>query len=271
MTSKAPKSILKQPSNTGTLAADKAAADKAREVATTHAKIIHHQRELEDQISDTIVELCKFPLVRQQPYSSSNPAPSDSAAFKSGVRLFQPGDYDDLIEERNSEGLCGYTLCSNPRVRVKGGEWKIVGANILPKKEVEKWCSQACAKRAMYVKVQLNETAAWERAGIGSIEIELYEEPERKLTKEMSNLQLESQRDAVKIARDLALERGDTGDQGQERSVPVEVREKTVLKAAEEPSLANNHDSHLVLEGYKIKSGNNAQSASAGISTADIS
>jgi RNA polymerase II-associated protein 2 len=263
MTSKAPKSILKTPSRPGGLAADKAAAAKAREIATTHATIIHQQRELADQISDTIIELSKYPLVRERPYSSTNPAPSDVAAFRSGVRLFQPGDYDDLIEERNAEGLCGYTLCPKSRMRVAGGEWKIIGSNILPKKEVEKWCSQACAKRAMYVKVQLNETAAWERAGVGSIEIDLYEEPEQKLVKDMSKLHFHTQKDAARIARDLALERGDISGENARPSVPVSVMEKTTVHAAEEPTFGSysGNDGHLMLEGYKVKSGNGVQIA----------
>lgn len=258
MATKAPKSILKTPSNPGTLAADQASAAKAREIATTHAKIIHHRRDLEDQISDSIIELCKLPCVREPRYTSSNPSPSDIATFKSNIRLFQPGDYDDLIEERNANGSCGFTLCPSPRTRLRGGEWKIVGSNIIPKKEVEKWCSQACAKRAMYVKVQLNETAAWERAEFDSIEIELYEEPAQRIAKDMSNLQLETGRD-VKNARELALERGDTGGKGKDRPVPVVLQEKSVTGVVEGPSLDGNHDGHLVLEGYKTKLGNTAQ------------
>lgn len=254
MASKAPKSILKTPSTPGTLAADQAAAAKAREIATTHANIIHHRRDLEDQISDSIIELCKLPLVRGTPHTSSNPASSDVAAFKSAIRLFQPGDYDDLIEERNANGRCGYTLCPLPRTRLKGGEWKIMGGNITPKKEVEKWCSPTCAKRAMYVKVQLNETASWERAEFGSIEFDLYQEPTQQLAKDMGNLQLDKGRD-VKNARDLALERGDTNGQRQKRSVPVILQEKAVMKEAEGPSLNPNEDSHLLLEGYKTKMG----------------
>ncbi|KAI0158917.1 Rtr1/RPAP2 family-domain-containing protein [Pestalotiopsis sp. NC0098] len=255
MATKAPKSILKKPSTPGALAADQAAAAKAREVAVTHAKIIHQQRDHEDRIGDSIIELSKLPLVRDSSCSASNPAQSDADAFRSGIRLFQPGDYDDLIEERNAEGRCGYTLCPKPRRRFAGGEWKIVGSSILPKKEVEKWCSQACAKRALYVKVQLNETAAWERAGIESIQIELYEDPDQKLAQDMSNLQLEKEREAVKISRDLALERGDINRETQQ-AVPIDVKEKTTVKAAEEPTLENHpgNDGHLILEGYKVKS-----------------
>lgn len=72
----------------------------------------------------------------------------------------------------------------------------------------------------------------------------------------MGNLQLEKERDAVKIARDLALERGDINRETQQ-AVPFELKEKNIIKAAEEPSLENqaSTDGHLMLEGYKVKSG----------------
>ncbi|KAI0132341.1 Rtr1/RPAP2 family-domain-containing protein [Xylariales sp. AK1849] len=268
-----PKSILKPPSTT--LAADKAAKAqaeaKAREVAVQHAHIIHHRQGVEDQVTDTIVALSKYPLVRESPYSVTNPSPSDATAVKSGIRLFQPSDYDDLIDERNCNGLCGYALCPSPRIKLQGGgEWKIVGYgtkdfNIVPKKEIEKWCSTACARRAMYVKVQLNETAAWERAGIKSILIDLYEEPDqkqgknddvddatRRLAKELEALNIEAQKKAVKDARELALERGDTGDKKKQRSVDVTIQENTVTGSAEEPFL-DKDNGHLVLDGYKTK------------------
>lgn len=261
---KKPKGILKPASAPGTLAADQAAAARAREIATAHARIIHHRRDMEDEITDSLVELARYPLERGDGLSAASPAPSDAAAFRRGVRLFQPSDYDDLIEERNANGLCGYTLCAEPRMRVRGGEWKIMGSHILPKKEVERWCSTACARRAMYVKVQLNETAAWERAGIESIEIDLYEEPEKnktagddpqtRLAKDLSTLQVEQQRKAAKDAQELALERGDTGDRKNQRSIPVRIREHKVVSAAEEPSLQNDDDdAHMLLDGYKTK------------------
>ncbi|KAI1852531.1 hypothetical protein JX265_012990 [Neoarthrinium moseri] len=282
-----PKSILKPSSAPGTLAADQAAAAKAREVATTHAKIIHHRWGIEDQIGDAIVELCRYPLAAARGdgagagagtacYSAADPAPSDAEGFRAGIRLFQPSDYDDLIEERNANGRCGYVLCPEARRRVAGaGEWKIVGSHILPKKEVERWCSQACAKRAMYVKIQLSETAAWERAGIDTIQIDLYEEPGSKNKKEgaepagqdarlaqdrVGQQQVEAQRKAAKDAKELALERGESGEPQNQRDIPIRIREKPVTRTAEGPSLGKD-DGHLVLDGYKTKFENNQLTA----------
>ncbi|ORY63124.1 Rtr1/RPAP2 family-domain-containing protein [Pseudomassariella vexata] len=253
------KGILKKP-------IPPAADPKVREVAVQHANIIQQRKELEDTITDYIIELSKLPLDRSSPYTSSSPSPTDAATFKSHVRLFQPSDYEDLISERNANGLCGYTLCPKPRMRVaQRGEYKLINYgrkdfSIVPKKEIERWCGAACARRAMWIKVQLNDTSAWERAGIDSIEIGLYEEPKkteedeaaRRLTRDMAGLQVEAERKAAKDAQELALERGDT-DEGAKRKVDVRIQENSVKGVAEEPSLGKDDDGHLVTEGYKTK------------------
>ncbi len=71
------------------------------------------------------------------------------------------------VAERNTCGRCGYALCERPHAKQPGtGAWKLVNVGrrdfaIAPRAELERWCSPACARRAMYVRVQLTETAAW--------------------------------------------------------------------------------------------------------------
>ncbi|KAI1775196.1 hypothetical protein F4818DRAFT_415814 [Hypoxylon cercidicola] len=174
-----------------------------------------------------------------------------------------------MIEERNTRGLCGYALCAKPRIRTgKGGEYKLVNFgrkdfNIVPRKELERWCSQQCARRAMYVKVQLNENAAWERAGIPSIRIELLDEPKqagdedddaaKRLARDLEDLRIDKDRKATRVAADLALERGDTTDIQSTRSIDVDITENTVIMPAQEPSPAEDNEGHLILDGYKPK------------------
>ncbi|RWA14717.1 hypothetical protein EKO27_g321 [Xylaria grammica] len=260
-----PKGILKNKSALPSKSTEQHTPDP-REVAIRHAQIIHSRREVEDQISESIIELSKFPNTRDSPYNASNPAPADAESFKDRVRLYQPSDYDDLIEERNANGLCGYTLCPNPRSRIAGGgTFKLVNFgrkdfNIVPTRELEKWCSQKCAKRAMYIKVQLNETAAWERAGIASIHIDLFEDDidattgdaTKQREKEVENLEIEALEKTAQNARDLALERGDSAENGKmpKRSIKLTIREKTV-NAPAAPSLDTDGQTHLVTEGYK--------------------
>lgn len=241
--------------------------DRARAVAVQHAAIIHDRLLLSDTISDSIISLAKLPSSPLPPHTASSPSSEDAEAFKSQVRLFQPSDYEDLIEERNCLGRCGYVLCPKPRMRVKqSGEFKLVNYgrsdfSIVPKKEIERWCSQACARRAMYVKVQLNETAAWERAGIEGIKIDLYEEPNKpkqddaagRLAEDLQKLRVEADIKSLRDARELALERGDVGDQETKRSVEFKVQENAIKRSPENPSLQDGNGGHLLLEGHKTK------------------
>ncbi|KAI1437216.1 Rtr1/RPAP2 family-domain-containing protein [Xylaria sp. CBS 124048] len=251
-----PKSILKNKGAPPSSNAEKATSNP-REIAIKHARIIHSRREVEDQIADSMIELSKFPPTRDASHNASNPADADAESFKNLVRLYQPSDYDDLIEERNANGLCGYTLCPNPHSRVSsGGTFKLVNYgrkdfDIVPSRELEKWCSHKCAKRAMYVKVQLNETAAWERAGISSIQIDLFGENQGSAGDTPERLKTEVQEKAAQNARDLALERGDVAQNGKmpKRSMKLVIREKPVKP----PTAPSNPDGqgHLVTEGYK--------------------
>ncbi|KAK7956803.1 uncharacterized protein PG986_006025 [Apiospora aurea] len=268
-----PKGILKKTKPpTGTIPDEPDAATRARNLAIHHATIIHDRRQISDAISDSVIALSKLPSESAElPPTAASPSDDDAVAFTSQIRLFQPSDYEDLIEERNCLGKCGYVLCPKPRTKVnQTGEFKLVNFGlkdfaIVPKKEMERWCSQTCARRAMYIKVQLNETAAWERAGIEGIQIELYQEPgsskagkkasnpAEDLAKDLRSLKLEADRKAASDARELALERGDTGDKTKMRRVAVKVKEKDVSEAPAEPSLDQNEDGHLLLEGYKPK------------------
>ncbi|KAI1142243.1 Rtr1/RPAP2 family-domain-containing protein [Hypoxylon sp. FL0543] len=253
----------------------------AREIAIQQALLIHQQRELEDRIQDSIIELARLPLSPtnttttpdQPPHDAANPSPADAQTFRAQVRLFQPGDYEDLIAERNAQGKCGYALCPNPRQRLgPGGEYKIVGYGtrdfaIVPRRELERWCSRPCARRAMYVKVQLNETAAAERAGVPSIRIDLLDEPKlagkegdddeavKRVARELRDLELDKESKAARDAGMLALERGDAKERPAAKPVTLTIREKNVTTAAREPSLDNDGENHLVLDGYKTTFG----------------
>ncbi|KAI1763754.1 Rtr1/RPAP2 family-domain-containing protein [Hypoxylon sp. FL1150] len=261
----------------------------ARDVAVQQALVIQQQYVLEDQIQDAIIALSYFPLARTsagQPYDSTNPAPSDADAFREHIRPFQPGDYEDMIEERNTRGLCGYALCAKPRTKVAGGgEFKLINFgrkdfNIVPRKELERWCSQQCARRAMYVKVQLNETAAWERAGIPSIRIELLDEPSQvrsedddaaaRVARELQNLQIDKDKKASRDATELALERGDAKNAKSTRDIDVDIQEKDVVMAAQEPSPAKDNEGHLILDGYKTKFDPKSETISRGSTVAEV-
>ncbi|KHN99796.1 DUF408 domain protein [Metarhizium album ARSEF 1941] len=252
------KGILKNStSEAGTAARSES---EAREIAIAHARLLQHRKELEAEILDSLVLLSEYPLVRTTPYSAANPAESDVSGFKTHVRLFQPSDYDDLIEERNVNEQCGYALCGRPRRKVgPGGEWKLTGGgDIVKRRDLEKWCCPTCAKRALFVKVQLNETAAWERAGIPDIQIDLLNEDESAETdadrtaRRLGRLKLEEQRQAARDAKTLALERGERGIGESADKIKVELTEKETRAPKTANPSTQSADDHLRIEGHRF-------------------
>lgn len=237
-------------------------------IALHHARIIEQQKEIQTEVFEAIDTLTDFPVTRDAGFSASDPPPSDVAQFEQLVRLFQPGDYDNLIEERNIQGRCGYTLCANPKRTYKGGgEFKFVNKNkadfnIVKRAELEQWCSDLCARRAMYIKVQLNETPAWERIGLPRMPIELLEEdrsetnPDAELARAVSQLKLEQDRKVAEDSAALALERGEQGVPRPGGKVDVTIREKPVTANPNPPDIrpsAQDPESHLILEGHKTR------------------
>ncbi|KAF4773673.1 Rtr1/RPAP2 family protein [Colletotrichum scovillei] len=219
-----------------------------REIALQHARIIQQRKDLELQILESLAELSEYPTERgSRTFSAANPSPRDVADFKAGIRLFQPSDYDDLIEERN---------------------WRLVNFgkadfDIVNRKESEKWCSKDCQRRAMYIKVQLNESAAWERAGLPDIEIELYgeekarqEDPASQASRDLASLKLEEGRRAADESATLALERGETRETGQPgNTFTLAIREREVKPPTEHGVFEDPDDSHLFVEGHRPGAG----------------
>jgi hypothetical protein len=271
-TAKQPKSILKKASYPATTSSKE---DREREIALYHANLIQQRKDIELNILLSTETLIDYPLAKS-PYDASNPSPADAREFKQLLRPFQPTDYDELIQERNINEKCGYTLC--PRHRVKdgsGGKYRLIGTNgkakdfkVVQKEELEKWCSEACAKRALYVRVQLSESPAWEREAAGStVNIDLLDEPkltDGAIVEGLENLNLHSgKEDKRQDAAGLALERGDKGLAAKTGLIDVNIQEKDIQRPAQAPSLddlSGRLDTmHLTLEGHTPEFGSRRQ------------
>ncbi|KAL0471608.1 Rtr1/RPAP2 family domain-containing protein [Neurospora intermedia] len=151
------------------------------------------QTELKPAIPlETIELLSSFPTQRtppalhplnHQPLSAANPHPDDAHQFLKLVADFTPREYLELIEERNCLGACGYVLCPRKR-RQYEGEYKIImrTGNIAKTEDLNKWCSDACAVRALYVKVQLDNPSYMTDLETGKrvVKVELREEEKKK-------------------------------------------------------------------------------------------
>ena len=234
-------------------------------IALHHAHRIQAQKDMEALILDRILDLVTFP--RSSMADPSLPSPEDTRVFKDALVPFQPADYDNLIQERNIEGLCGYGLCprehrSDDRAgRTGAGTFRIrYGAkgsgpggrgremNIVPKEKWEMWCSDDCAERALYLRVQLAEEPVWERRGDtgggGGRDLVLLEEGRGLLQhqphqqdkgKAATVGQVTDQLGGMHMHDDLALERGDSTSSAfvQNGRVDVHIKENVNLSQAD--------------------------------------
>ena len=265
-------------------------------IALHHATRIQSQKDTESFILDRILDLVSYP---RSPTTTdpSSASPTDIHAFKNALTPFQPADYDNLIQERNIEGLCGYGLCPREHRRddVGGGGFRLkFGArgsgpggrgremNIVPKEKWEMWCSDECAERAMYVRVQLGEEPVWERLGESGRRqnLLLLEEGREQLdrgkgklrradsatvgqvtgqvTGQLGNMTMQpdmaEQIEGLSIGGgdQLALERGDSSSSAlQQGRVDVHVREnQNILHHAMPPQLHPEDAQGGSIEGY---------------------
>ena len=139
--------------------------EEAREIALYHAHIIQNQKNLELAILESVELLLDFPTTNNP---ASRPSDTDVTEFKKNLVHFQPSDYDDLIEERNIVHKCGYPLCPlQNKLQPTKAKFRVLdkGRRIVETKQLERFCSDECARRGLWIRVQLNEEPSWLRVG----------------------------------------------------------------------------------------------------------
>lgn len=249
-----PKSILKKTHDSLTSPSDdlptnlkiqpKSDAERKRlEVAVQHARLIQEQKAIMIANLDAIEELSEYP-------ASDTPTEAEINAFLGYMISFQPGDYDALIEERHVNDRCGYTLCPNPPRKPVRAPW-------LKNRGVENWCSDDCAKRALYIKAQLDETPAWERRAGEKNPLVLYganKQPAQGTQMQLPVREKAPQKDTDD--RDLAYERGEVtkvSETKMDRVLKTEVLENKTVSSVMPPTQTRFADSsvHDLIEGYQ--------------------
>ncbi|KAK7182434.1 hypothetical protein DPSP01_014011 [Paraphaeosphaeria sporulosa] len=286
-----PKSILKKtPAATSTQGQAAVAANApppARAVnqrhlstAVHHARIYEQRKQAETAILDAVFELMDFPTSPDA--DPTRPSPSDAHRFRQAIVPFQPSDYDGLIEERNIADKCGYTLCPRPKGKAPSAAKKHFvetskGVQIVDRKKLEMWCSDDCARRALFVKVQLNEEPAWLRQGDFGTEIELMvdntEDHHKALPLRLKKAAAPAPKDteeedaaAAWAARDdaladLAIERGETPGRLSKVNkdlITDKIKERVARFQPTPPSLPPGQ-SHMAIEGHVPKSAREAE------------
>ncbi|KAJ4342810.1 hypothetical protein N0V85_009839, partial [Neurospora sp. IMI 360204] len=141
-----------------------------------------------------------------------NPSLHDTSQFLGLIKDFTPTEYLELIEERNCLGSCGYVLYPRPK-RNYEGEYKIImrTGNIAKTEDLNKWCCDECAVRALYVKVQLDNPSYVTDLETGRrvVKVELREERRKIEGKVVAAKE--------KVGEDRETTAGDKGKEGEEK------------------------------------------------------
>lgn len=188
-------------------------------IALQHAQMIQARKDVETLVLEALEEFLDFPTAEDA--SPASPSDQDLTRFQSLIQPFQASDYEELFVERNLVEKCGYVFCPRKPLREphrgpvrlvpsleKGG-----GLAITDAKHAEMWCSRDCAKRALYIKVQLSETAAWERIGGPKKPIEILDKRNSEaVDKRIDKLASGPDKDKnlEQLMSQLAIERGES-------------------------------------------------------------
>ena len=234
-----------------------------RQAALYHANILQHRKETEFRILESLEALLDLPTSAQA--DPARPSTEDVHALREALTLFQPSDYDVLVEERNINRLCGYALCPRPNkllktsanriiIRDNGNAWDPL--KIMDRKALEHWCSDDCGKRALYLKVQLNEEPGWERATKPGGAIVLLSEDDHPGAVDPKWPVHYNEEDTISSAmRELAIERGDiSGSDRSTRAAAGNIMENPTIPDSTPLPPGPSHDvtgNHDLIEGYK--------------------
>ena len=273
-----PQSILKRPSSSITAPSPPAARsreDRNKETALYHAQLLQQRKDVEALIlssTETLLDSPSSPTA-----DPAHPSNADSTLVKNSLKPFQPSDYDSLIEERNVNKQCGYVLCPKPnrlqdtkaKYRILNGQGKGNDAlRFVEKQTLERWCSDDCGKRALYIKVQLSEEPAWTRTATEGDFVLLEEKPEIQRAKDgkvnlierLKNLDIgQDEKQLAAQMKALSIERGDGNAPSRSFGLAeTDVREKANTSGEafppEPPSMDERTDGlHGIIEGYRPK------------------
>ncbi|KAK4192406.1 Rtr1/RPAP2 family-domain-containing protein [Podospora australis] len=149
------------------------------------------QKELKPAVPlETYETLSAFPLSPPPPPAPSSsqrfsaaasPSISDRSQFLALIATFSPAEYDDLVDERNCLDKCGYALCPRNR-RSYSGEFKLHKNGVAKTADLNKWCSDDCALRALHIRVQLDHPSYTRQNGELKVKVTL--RPEKSSTKD---------------------------------------------------------------------------------------
>ncbi|KAK5938811.1 hypothetical protein PMZ80_009003 [Knufia obscura] len=232
---------------------DKAREARIRAVAMQHALSIQEKKDLQGKVLDMI--LTAYDLPSDATTDPAHPDSTDATTFRNCLRIWRPGDLDELIQERNLDDRCGYALCRRSNLKQKATKiWSKKEGTFVDRPVDERWCSNECKERNDFVRRQLSNEPAWLRQ-IQIQDIRLLTDPNMDSNLDESPMKSEGEKKVVN-QKALALERGDTSSK-QIQDIPI--REKKSTAEPKPPIFTHQITVSDVLEGMPIRQTGNSR------------
>ncbi|ORX62806.1 DUF408-domain-containing protein [Hesseltinella vesiculosa] len=75
----------------------------------------------------------------------------------------QPQTYDEVIQERHVQRLCGYPLCDRPPAEQQRFHISLARRKVYDQSELRMFCSSDCLQKSKYFAMQLSDDPVWTR------------------------------------------------------------------------------------------------------------
>ncbi|ORZ25981.1 Rtr1/RPAP2 family-domain-containing protein [Absidia repens] len=130
-------------------------SSKRNKKLTVKQKIIQHGAQQRQKVQEGVFAWQER-LFTQEKVSA--------ATLRQAALWLQPQTYDEIVEERCVQSICGYPLCPRPtqeqssRYRISLSQRKVFDQS-----ELASYCSVACLQKSKYYAMQLSEDPVWVR------------------------------------------------------------------------------------------------------------
>ncbi|ALC38324.1 CG34183, partial [Drosophila busckii] len=104
----------------------------------------------------------------------------EESAFLAMLCEIGPENYNDIVDERHINKLCGYPLCSATVIKVPTKQYQICAAKnkVYDITERKKFCSGHCFKASEFIKSQIPTSPLWLRDKEPTPHLKLFSHPD---------------------------------------------------------------------------------------------
>ncbi|KAI8340644.1 Rtr1/RPAP2 family-domain-containing protein [Chlamydoabsidia padenii] len=131
-----------------------------------------------------------------------------ATTLREATRWLQPQTYDEVVEERCVQSICGYPLCSStPQEQESRYRISLSQRKVFDQSELASYCSLACLQKSKYYAMQLSEDPVWVRDLVSPISSTIHVIPlEDNFKQAVAQQKQQQEQQSSKSSQDLRRE-----------------------------------------------------------------